>query len=424
MCSTSIKSANTLPEKHATGKGRKKLWELEDRFHCSIVGTCLSLEELQKLARKLRVPQRIVNNDYRLHSAFVGLIGEHSSESRLINKRLDRKYRATIRQFNAATDSTQLRKLWRDALHKGDIAGAFWALVTHPQSDESLLFDIYGKVHMLSHLSGASIRVDMQQLNRLRRQVPELEQQLLLQHKQAKAALSARKAIIAKLERRLAAQKAAETRCQWLEEKLLHHEQGTELNQLRNQVEDYAAQLAIVRSRAERAEDSIETWKDQAITLRERNAQLESRLTQLATESHALENTLEQLLTPDCQHCENSDHCNKDLDLCNRCVLFVGGRNRQCAHFRALVEQRNGEFIHHDGGLEESRQRLATLLARADMVLCPLDCISHDAMNRIKRDCKRFGTPFQLLPHASLAAFTRGLQEVARTDPNLAAEGR
>ncbi|HDK37763.1 MAG TPA: DUF2325 domain-containing protein [Thiolapillus brandeum] len=412
---TTTNSVSATSKKRASVKGRRKLWELEDRFHCSIVGTCLNLDELRKLGRKLGIPTRIVNNDYLLHSAFVGLIGERSTEARLINKTLDRKYRTTIRQFNTAIDPAQLQKLWQDALRLGEINGAFWALVTHPQANEDLLFDAYGKVHMLSHLSGASIRVDMRQLNRLRLQVPHLEQQLLLQRKEAQAALSARKSTISKLEQKLTSQETAEKRCARLEEKLLQHERGTTLSELRNQVEDYAARLTIARARAERAEGRIESWKDKTASLQERNDQLESQLTQLVRERNALENTLEQLLTPDCNQCENSDYCSKDLDLCNRCVLFVGGRNRQCAHFRALVEKRNGEFIHHDGGLEESRQRLATLLARADMVLCPLDCISHDAMNRIKRDCKRSGTPLQILPQSSLAAFSRGLQEIGQT---------
>jgi hypothetical protein len=397
----------------APSKGRSKLWDLEDRFHCSVVGTCLSLEELRKLARKLGVPQRIISNDYQLHSAFVGLIGDRSPEARLVNKSLDRKYRASIRQFNTADNTGHLRELWKAALDQGEIAGAFWALVTHPHTDEKLLFDVYGQVHMLSHLSGASVRVDMQQLTRLRHRVPQLEQQLISQRREAQATLSARKSVIAHLERKLAALAPVDARNAQLQEELARHERGAVLEELRSQVEDYAAQLAMARARAERAEAHIQPLKDKVEALQEQNNDLELQLLQFSAERNALENTLQQVLTPDCDHCEKSGNCSKDLDLCNRRVLFVGGRNRQCARFRALVEQRNGEFIHHDGGLEESRQRLAILLARADMVLCPLDCISHDAMNRIKRDCKRSGTPFQILPQSSLAAFTRGLQEVS-----------
>ncbi len=44
-----------------------------------------------------------------------------------------------------------------------------------------------------------------------------------------------------------------------------------------------------------------------------------------------------------------------------------------------------------------------------------LDCISHDAVARIKRDCKRYGKHFTLLPKSSLSAFTKGVLEFSNT---------
>lgn len=31
---------------------RPKLWELDGKYHCPVVGTCLSIEELRRLARR------------------------------------------------------------------------------------------------------------------------------------------------------------------------------------------------------------------------------------------------------------------------------------------------------------------------------------------------------------------------------------
>jgi len=47
-----------------------------------------------------------------------------------------------------------------------------------------------------------------------------------------------------------------------------------------------------------------------------------------------------------------------------------------------------------------------------EAVLCPLDCISHSAVKRIKHFCKRHQKTLVLLPRSSLAAFSRGLTEV------------
>ena len=100
-------------------------------------------------------------------------------------------------------------------------------------------------------------------------------------------------------------------------------------------------------------------------------------------------------------------------DLRRRRILYVGGRNRQVAHFGAVVERQNGEFLHHDGGQSENAARLDAMIRAADAVLCPIECVSHDACLRIKRICKRAAKPFVPLRSASLACFVEGLREVA-----------
>jgi hypothetical protein len=79
-----------------------------------------------------------------------------------------------------------------------------------------------------------------------------------------------------------------------------------------------------------------------------------------------------------------------------------------------LVLRCNGRFEHHDGGLEDSRRRLETKLAAADAVICPTDCVSHDAYYRTKRLCKRHGKPCILLNGSGLSPFARALQSLAQ----------
>lgn len=182
---------------------------------------------------------------------------------------------------------------------------------------------------------------------------------------------------------------------------------------LRKQVEQYAIKLIAERVRAERAEANAMQWKQLAVQSGDRHLQLEEKLSQLHAERDAIEETLERLLTPDCNACEEREACRDGFNLSGRCILYVGGRARQCANFRTLVERLNGHFIHHDGGLQDSRLRLKSILPRVDAVLCPLDCVSHDAAKRVKQYCKRHGKPLVFLPKSSLAAFTRGLNELA-----------
>lgn len=95
-----------------------------------------------------------------------------------------------------------------------------------------------------------------------------------------------------------------------------------------------------------------------------------------------------------------------------RCLLYVGGRVRLCRHYRALAEQNGWSFMHHDGGLEAGLGRLAAVLPRADAVICPVDCVSHGAMQRVRHFCKQSPTQLVLLRSASLSAFARALERL------------
>ncbi|MEE4379878.1 MAG: hypothetical protein V2J55_20510, partial [Candidatus Competibacteraceae bacterium] len=157
---------------------QKKLWELENYYHCSIIGTCLNLAELRQLARKAKISAPSPLNDYELHVIFVNLVKEPGPISRLVQKHLNRKYQRALQQLNKTPSPQDMTTYWKAAITTGDVAGAFWVLLTNPQTPHELLGQIYGEIHMLSHLAGASIRVDMQELNQLRHRRRRLEKQL------------------------------------------------------------------------------------------------------------------------------------------------------------------------------------------------------------------------------------------------------
>lgn len=95
--------------------------------------------------------------------------------------------------------------------------------------------------------------------------------------------------------------------------------------------------------------------------------------------------------------------------IAGRQVLCVGGIHRAVHRYRALVEARGGHFDHHDGGIEDSVQRLDSQLAAADVVLCQAGCLNHEAYQCVKAHCKRLGKPCLYLQRPSLSQFARGL---------------
>jgi hypothetical protein len=93
-----------------------------------------------------------------------------------------------------------------------------------------------------------------------------------------------------------------------------------------------------------------------------------------------------------------------------RSFLYVGGRDCQVAHLRAIASAHGAELIHHDGGLREAVSRIDTVLPSVDCVFCPIDCISHDACLRVKTGCKKFGVTFVPLRNGSKSSLDRALQ--------------
>lgn len=105
---------------------------------------------------------------------------------------------------------------------------------------------------------------------------------------------------------------------------------------------------------------------------------------------------------------QNTRGADNALDV--RSFLYVGGRDCQVAHLRAIASNFGAELIHHDGGLREAVSRIDTVLPSVDCVFCPIDCISHDACLRVKSGCKKFGVAFVPLRNSSKSSLERALQ--------------
>ena len=97
----------------------------------------------------------------------MALAGRAQGGGKLIQKALDRRHEAAIKQFAKAKDEAALRGLWDDAVKRGDIPGAYWAVLSHPAATDAVMRQAFGDVHMLSHMVGAANRADIRRLRQL-----------------------------------------------------------------------------------------------------------------------------------------------------------------------------------------------------------------------------------------------------------------
>ena len=74
-------------------------------------------------------------------------------------------------------------------------------------------------------------------------------------------------------------------------------------------------------------------------------------------------------------------------------LLYVGGRAEPGWAICARSASNSApDFLHHDGGIEDRSGLLAGLVSRADVVMFPVDCVSHEP-SAVKRLCRRWPSP-------------------------------
>jgi hypothetical protein len=184
---------------------------------------------------------------------------------------------------------------------------------------------------------------------------------------------------------------------------LRNHTNPHQVDALDARLNEAERRVAVLAQHNEALEGALSMAERELDGLQEENAAL-------TDEAAAMERFIEQALNV-CDRCETRD-C--DTDLGGRRILCVGGRSRLVGQYRELVARCNGRFEHYDGGIEDNRQSLETLLASADAVLCATDAVSHDAYYRLKRFCKRHDKPHVFLRTSGIGAFARGLYSIGR----------
>lgn len=389
----------------ATRRHRLKLWEIDSRLHCSVVGTCLRISDMRQLCRRVGIDIEPSMTDYELHHAFVQSAAGPSPLARQIQKLLDRRYANVLSRFARAKDHDARRQVWDECREAGEVPAAYWAVLTHPAAEPALVDFVAGEVHMLSHLMGASRHADRRRLETLERQNEEQARHLTDLRQTLHQRTEDKNRELIALRDELMRSRCRVRELETERQRLMALE--SERAGTRQQRENERLAAALIRRERDVSElrDEVEQWKASLETLRQRNDQLEQAL---------LRGGGVKPPTAACSRgcASDADVC-PQVDLCGKCILYVGGRASLSPHLAALVGRCNGRWLEHDGGREDTPARLQQLLPRADAVICPVDCVSHDAVRRVKAFCKQNAKRLVLLQSASLSSLARGLEELA-----------
>ena len=378
---------------------RRRIWDLHNSLHCSVIGTCLTTGELRGLLAKFhgQLPEK--PTEHLLHTIAVAAAGQHNLLAKQLQKALDRRHANTLRHFGDAKSVDELRRRWHEARQAGDIPGGYWAVLTHPKTDDVLLREAFGDVHMLSHLVGAANRADIRKLHELEEEKAALAEKLVRQQAQLRDGIVAREAKIAELNTTIAAMVEQQGR------PAAGAASPAEIAVLHGVVADLRKLLDREVARRLRAETRNEELTRTAQKADRARVAADRDLAALRAELDAIEAHIAARATGDAAETE--------IDLGGVSLLYVGGRPHQVVQLRQMIEAGGGQLIHHDGGVEERSDLLPGLVSRADAAFFPVDCISHGAALLLKRLCQQAGKPYVPLRSAGIASMLRAL----RTSP-------
>ncbi len=365
---------------------RARLWELNGSIHCSVIGTCLSTGELRRVMGRFARHDVSHLDDHALHAEAVGLCGQPGLAAKLLGKQLDARHAGVIRRMDRLRGEAAVLDAWHEARLSGDIPGAYWAVLTHPDTGPSGIRRVFGDVHMLSHLVGAANRADIRRLAALEEERLALLAKVERQQAALREAVTSRDATI----RRLSDLAATRPPAPPTPGQALPGEEA--LATCRQLAAGLQERLADQAARGERLEARLAASAEAAARWERRARAAEARCQALGRELVLLE------------HHEQPEAAHPAALPAER-VLYVGRRPGSTDRMGQALAGAGGELLTHDGGRHDNPSLLAGLVGQADRVLFPVDCVSHEAALAVKRLCRRLGKPFSPLRSAGLASF-------------------
>ncbi len=396
---------NLQPETIANaGSRRRRLWDLPRHTHCSVVGVCLPLHVLCTQVNKALGGQAMAD-DYEIH---VGAVAECACKNKLsvaLQKVLEQRYAKAIVRFKPAKIARELAQLWTIAVEDGDLAGAFWAVLTHPRCDIILQEVVCRDMHILQHQAGAVVRTDITKFKAVVAENAVLAREMGRVQERVTRVLAEKSAEIERLKMALTQSQgqiiSKDSQIAFLTADLLSFKAG--VSELETRV---------------RLQNKVELLERRQADQQALISDLRQQLA-IKTDIEAASAKVNANLAQSNQAIQTKRVIPIAVQLQQKSVLCVGGRIGNVASYRDAVERVGGRFAHHDGGLEDNQHLLDASLAAADMVICQTGCISHNAYWRVKDFCKRTGKQCVFVENPSVSSLTRGLEQLVSSEGQL-----
>jgi len=394
-------AATRLPKARKPA-GPLRIWEIQGRLQCPLIGACLTVSEHRILLQKGGLPSRRLS-PYQMHRTVMEHLNDENRLSVKVDAYLRHKYRHSAPEL-LALDPEAFMEAWRESFRKGEIEPAFYAAAVRGDLSCACMSEVFGETHMLCHANMDEVMKARQKVafhehtnrllvrsiekeRRFSREVRRKNKGLLQSLKEAAHSGQPRN-------RPVPAPASSPLRCA----ESLTAENLT----LRRRLEDAQRRLGETEARLHRSEKERDRLEKEAAGDRALNESLSEEVSSLIVRLAEATRRMASCKEPCCRS-----------SLCERRVLVVGGLTRMRDLYRRLVESHGGRFEYHDGYMKQGKQDLDAQVRRADMILCPVSCNSHGACLLVKKLSAKYGKTVKMLPSSGLSYLSRELLEGA-----------
>ncbi len=376
----------------------KRIWEIEELFHCPLVGMCLTIPQQKQILKRGGIEEKMTE-EYTVHATLIRKVREKSQIATRFETQLNRKYHREISEWQSIPPEEWM-PFFCQTLNPGTAGALLWLSTAYLDLSCHQRMLVYGEIHMLGFhaFQGRSRllkKVEMVEKQRSalqdryqslrshfkneRKMLKEREQQYISRQRELEALLSDTLQVQPSQPQSSADLQAE---CTMLNEKLLRMEKKL-----------HTREIAAEKLKSER-----DRFKQQFLEHQQLVEDMQGELAKIMEHF--------SLVTSQADHCPNAA-------LCNRRVLIVGGMTKLRSFYEQIVTKMGGQFEYHDGYKYNGVEGLSRLVDRSDVVICPVDVNSHSACLHVKKCCKELNKPYYMLRSSSVSTIHQTLTEVA-----------
>lgn len=374
------------------------IWDIRSNLKCPVVGACLTAEENRKILKKAGC--RVKNlDDFHLHIHLMEKLHTENPLSKRADAFLRNKFRKAVESLASLPEAGFMAE-WRDRLRRGDVVGVFYVAAIRPDLSDAAMMEIYGEIHMMGH-------ANFSEVTRLKREAAARERSEAVLRERL-ASERARNGELKKvLTEARAETDAARHEIQRLKALARYREAANDDR------ENLWVENGLLKERAESLERKLRALRKEALRLEREKRKSQIRLFEARSVNERMaDETREMIARLAAVNSGAAGECSPQCpsyDICRKRILMVGGITKMKHLYREVVETAGGEFDYHDGYLRGGAREIEARVKRSDLVLCPVNCNSHNACEMVKRLCKKHEKPFRMLPGSGLSAISSAL---------------